>query len=688
MANVESSWQSSVFKLAQAGNLRAIAFWINRYLVPQGICAQVVSDKPGHLLIRVVCHQAPDGDRLVRFICQRLASLHSEMIRTVRITAQQVGSSNLLWDKSAHIQDFASGSDAIEPLAPLHPAAHAAPPSPPAPPVVPTILQAQPHRPVAVPPAPQPHPGFSPSETVSNVLKLPFEPDATPPRRPIIKRRLPLWKRWSRQTIRQAILLPHQVRQVTLHSVEWFNNQTLPIRAVALSGSALAVFLIGCGFEVLRQYTIDPNLGRSASRILPMHKEPGVVQTALEEVPVIPIKAANLDDPTVTLLFSNSAALSQVPESQLSQARFDLSDPSSIDRIALDRQADLIMTSLDNPLTLPQVMSRSTSSSESEDSEEVSPAFPIPEQTIAPEASESKDKGETKDEDEDEDDENLRTDYRLPKTTVQELLANRVDVVAVAEPQPAQAKTAELVQTLDVLQRSQIHAIGAGQDEREARRPLIFDVKDQRIAYLGYSEPSLSASLAAMAGITPTLASQINEDIRAIREQVDWVIVNFRWQRSLRAYPENWQIELSHLAIDQGADLVVGYHPDLTQGAEVYQGRGIIYSIGSSVDEYVDEYSSEDMPDRDTVSLKVTLQDEKMKVELLPIQIRQGQSTAADQETGEAILDYVNQASSFFEQPMRPTTVLDARVRMSLPTAPDADLPTDPFLSYPDLEEE
>ena len=38
---------------------------------------------------------------------------------------------------------------------------------------------------------------------------------------------------------------------------------------------------------------------------------------------------------------------------------------------------------------------------------------------------------------------------------------------------------------------------------------------------------------------------------------------------------------LAHLAIDQGADLVVGHHPHVLQGIEKYQGKNIVYSLGN-----------------------------------------------------------------------------------------------------------
>jgi hypothetical protein len=73
-----------------------------------------------------------------------------------------------------------------------------------------------------------------------------------------------------------------------------------------------------------------------------------------------------------------------------------------------------------------------------------------------------------------------------------------------------------------------------------------------------------------------------------------------------------------------------------------------------------------------------------MRLEFLPIQLQQGQALVANGEAAEQILESFHQASSFFDQPVRSPVNLDPRVRFSLPAAPDAELPTDPFLSYPE----
>lgn len=685
MASTEHSWESSVIQLAQAGNLRAIAFWVNRYLVPQGACAQVLSEQPGQLLIRVVSHAKPDCDRLVQFIGSRLNSLNSGAFQSARIRVQLVGTSEVLWEKTIRVVPVGTASvspanspahsgvsRSVRPASPAAiPPANAIPPafatsSPASPPLVQSVRDFQfPSQQPSQPPIAQPAPASS---------NHPIAPRKKQVKSKIKRQKSHSLVRWSRLAVRQMMDVPDAIRHLTAQSTRWFTAQTIPIRALTLGGSAVAVFFMGCGFELLRYYVTNPSLGRTASTGSRLLRSPrgSSVATALENVPVIHPTVQDPNDPSVSLIFSNSAALGRPAKSQRNQAQ--LGSRSTTGGIAAYQQADLVMTSLDHPLTLPQIIPGSTSSNSREQTDsrrDFQNNLPMPEQTIAPEVRRLREEAS---------EDNSQPRSRLPQVTIQELLANGVNVVNLADNLPVEASTSGQVQTLDVLKQSSIHPVGLGNTPQEDRRPQVFEVKGQRIAYLAYSEQSLSTTLAVAANLMPPLPTQITEDIQAIREQVDWVIVSFRWQRDLRAYPESWQINLSRLAIDQGADLVVGYHPQLTQGAEIYNGRVIAYSLGSSIEEYVEEYSDEPLPDRDTVTLKVTLQDQEMGIEFLPIQLRQGEATLAEGEVAEMILESFHQASSLFDQPMRSPISLDARVRFSLPAAPDSELPTDPFL--------
>jgi poly-gamma-glutamate synthesis protein (capsule biosynthesis protein) len=236
-----------------------------------------------------------------------------------------------------------------------------------------------------------------------------------------------------------------------------------------------------------------------------------------------------------------------------------------------------------------------------------------------------------------------------------------VDLVNLANNRTMDYQSAGLQETLKTLEQAGIRAVGAGLDAKQARRPEIIDVKGQRIAYLGYHDADRDIAQATQAGLNLGSSARIAADIKAIRDQVDWVIVNYHWDGTLDQQASDRQVELARTTIDQGADLVVGHHAQMLQGAEVYKGRPIIYSLGSFI------FGEQSSSDYDTAVLKVALNDRQMKVELLPVEVKGFQPRVVKGDRADVILQKIATASEQFKQPMQTSMVLDTRPASATP---------------------
>ncbi len=58
-------------------------------------------------------------------------------------------------------------------------------------------------------------------------------------------------------------------------------------------------------------------------------------------------------------------------------------------------------------------------------------------------------------------------------------------------------------------------------------------------------------------------------------------IVNLHWGYEHTNIPAPFQRSLGHRLIDAGADLIIGHHPHVPQGYEIYKGKAIYYSLGN-----------------------------------------------------------------------------------------------------------
>ncbi len=95
----------------------------------------------------------------------------------------------------------------------------------------------------------------------------------------------------------------------------------------------------------------------------------------------------------------------------------------------------------------------------------------------------------------------------------------------------------------------------------------------------GYTIGIVSASLLSQSA---TYENYMQNGITQLKQQgVDIVVACCHWGVERQYYPTEYQVNMAHRLIDCGADLVIGNHPHVLQGVEVYNGKVICYSLGN-----------------------------------------------------------------------------------------------------------
>lgn len=135
--------------------------------------------------------------------------------------------------------------------------------------------------------------------------------------------------------------------------------------------------------------------------------------------------------------------------------------------------------------------------------------------------------------------------------------------------------------------------IGAGANEDEAHRPANVMVKDRNITILNYMDsnnfaeygydvmPYANGSSPGYSAYNSQVAQkQINE---SRQNGSDFIIVFMHYGNEYSMSPNEDQTRISHELIDYGADVVIGSHPHVTQGIEMYNGKPIFYSLGDFI---------------------------------------------------------------------------------------------------------
>lgn len=138
------------------------------------------------------------------------------------------------------------------------------------------------------------------------------------------------------------------------------------------------------------------------------------------------------------------------------------------------------------------------------------------------------------------------------------------------------------------------------------------DIRGLKFAFLGYNEIG-----APEEGISWAENNKVVSEVSEAKRQADVVVVAFHWGMEYISQPTVRQKELGHLAIDSGADLVIGNHPHWVQPVEIYKGKVITYAHGNFI---FDQMWSDET--REGVVGRYTFYDKQLiGVEFLPVQI-------------------------------------------------------------------
>jgi len=167
------------------------------------------------------------------------------------------------------------------------------------------------------------------------------------------------------------------------------------------------------------------------------------------------------------------------------------------------------------------------------------------------------------------------------------VLKRHFDAVSLANNHSGDYGPEAFRQMLGLLAARQLPYFGGGPDLARAHAPLVLERRGLRIAFLGYNEffPRSFEADFDKPGIAWSEDEQVRLDIERARRQyrADLVIPFMHWGWEKERRPSERQRQLARLMIDAGAGLVVGGHPHVTQGVELYQGKPIVYSLGNFV---------------------------------------------------------------------------------------------------------
>ena len=204
--------------------------------------------------------------------------------------------------------------------------------------------------------------------------------------------------------------------------------------------------------------------------------------------------------------------------------------------------------------------------------------------------------------------------FRVHPEKVKLMQEMGIDLVTLANNHALDYGRDAMLDTIDTLDHAGIRHVGAGKNLAEARKPDVVELNGRTFAFIGATRVYPEADWAAgtdSAGMFSAYdgGAQLAEEVKAAKQQADYVIAYVHWGIEREETPNEVQKSIAHRLVDAGADLVVGAHPHVLQGIEYYQGVPIAYSLGNFV-------FGSSIPS--TALLQADVDDEGIRLRLIP----------------------------------------------------------------------
>lgn len=182
-------------------------------------------------------------------------------------------------------------------------------------------------------------------------------------------------------------------------------------------------------------------------------------------------------------------------------------------------------------------------------------------------------------------------------TNVVGLVAAGIDAANLANNHATNYGSEGLTQTKNTLEKAGIMPFGLDDQIQ------YIEVKGKKIALVGFVE--LGVNWQGLSNATPENVAKLSKEAS---QNADIVIVAFHWGAEYVRKPQPNLIQLAHIAVDNGADLILGNHAHWIQVNEIYKNVFITYAQGNTI--FDQDWSQET---KEGVLYKFEYKDEKFE---------------------------------------------------------------------------
>lgn len=173
--------------------------------------------------------------------------------------------------------------------------------------------------------------------------------------------------------------------------------------------------------------------------------------------------------------------------------------------------------------------------------------------------------------------------FSSPDAFAAELRKLGFDVLGTANNHCMDGRSSGLKRTLDVLDRHGLRHTGTYRSAKEARRPLIVNVKGIKIGILAYTYGTNGIPAPKPWSVNRLNRKKMIADVRRLKGRTDLVIACLHFGKEFRPYPDQGQIRLMRLLFRNGVNVVLGAHPHVLHPIKMYKAKDIDGAVRNRV---------------------------------------------------------------------------------------------------------
>lgn len=171
--------------------------------------------------------------------------------------------------------------------------------------------------------------------------------------------------------------------------------------------------------------------------------------------------------------------------------------------------------------------------------------------------------------------------FKAPPTSLNFLKDNNISVVGLANNHTMDFGVSGLQETRQHLNSYSISSIGAGISLEDIYRPYLFEDSNLKLAIINVADGQLgSERLNSGIGVADFNSFRTIDLIRQSKSKKFFTVVFVHAGVEFLPYPAPFIQEQYRNYVEQGADLVIGHHPHVIQGTELFRDKPIFFSLG------------------------------------------------------------------------------------------------------------